>query len=329
MNRVTHWPMSPLLCHRSLLRPNQVASKQRLEIPQGVQWLRRQQLEVFPKYFFRMLSVITFIIQCKQNKDYSLEYYLWFWCFTATATGPLEADRTLLRKSVLQSTFSDGHFIQPDFDISVIRGKLTIIFFFFIICDMHFNLYMYTMCVTQIKQYLKVEQKLRKMQSLTRKTLRWWHSYWPTLQLRWVYWQMTNSQEPKMSQINDVALALFVLRWSTIWGSWEQMQSQGSCKKWRRKRHCGKTFTRRSASTSLSLQRIWSINAWIRRSENHLLVILMKEVKVIQPHLLIKKYYLLPPCQLNFIGNDSFAKAEKTVAKIAKSIVLKPVCPDW
>lgn len=39
------------------------------------------------------------------------------------ATGPQEAETTLLRKSILQSTFSDGHFIQPDFDISVIRDK--------------------------------------------------------------------------------------------------------------------------------------------------------------------------------------------------------------
>lgn len=31
---------------------------------------------------------------------------------------------SLLRKSVLQSTFTDGHCFRPDFDISVIKGKL-------------------------------------------------------------------------------------------------------------------------------------------------------------------------------------------------------------
>lgn len=49
--------------------------------------------------------------------------------FISTATGLQEAETTLLRKSILQSTFSDGHFIQPDFDISVIRGKLMTILF--------------------------------------------------------------------------------------------------------------------------------------------------------------------------------------------------------
>lgn len=34
-----------------------------------------------------------------------------------------ETDTLLLGKSVLQSTFSDGHCFRPDFDISVIKGK--------------------------------------------------------------------------------------------------------------------------------------------------------------------------------------------------------------
>lgn len=39
-----------------------------------------------------------------------------------------ETEPSLLGKSVLQSTFSDGHCFRPDFDISVIKGKLKITF---------------------------------------------------------------------------------------------------------------------------------------------------------------------------------------------------------
>lgn len=36
-----------------------------------------------------------------------------------------ESEPSLLGKSILQSTFSDGHCFLPDFDISVIKGKVT------------------------------------------------------------------------------------------------------------------------------------------------------------------------------------------------------------
>lgn len=41
-----------------------------------------------------------------------------------TAMMSRETEPSLLGESVLQSTFSDGHCFRPDFDISVIEGKL-------------------------------------------------------------------------------------------------------------------------------------------------------------------------------------------------------------
>ncbi|XP_029002345.1 HAUS augmin-like complex subunit 8 [Betta splendens] len=44
----------------------------------------------------------------------------------ALATSSRETDQSVLRKSMLQSTFSDGHCFRPDFDISVIKDKTII-----------------------------------------------------------------------------------------------------------------------------------------------------------------------------------------------------------
>lgn len=41
-----------------------------------------------------------------------------------TARMSSDTEPSLLGRSILQSTFSDGHFHRPDFDISVIKGKL-------------------------------------------------------------------------------------------------------------------------------------------------------------------------------------------------------------
>lgn len=40
-----------------------------------------------------------------------------------TARMSSDTEPSLLGRSILQSTFSDGHFHRPDFDISVIKGK--------------------------------------------------------------------------------------------------------------------------------------------------------------------------------------------------------------
>lgn len=94
----------------------------------------------FPKYYIDgdsnwlllilenwMMLLRQLLISIVQYCQYTVQLITWM-ChchvFFLIATVPQESETLLLGKSVLQSTFSDGHCFRPDFDISVIKGTL-------------------------------------------------------------------------------------------------------------------------------------------------------------------------------------------------------------
>lgn len=55
-------------------------------------------------------------------------------------------DPSVLGRSVLQSTFSDGHCFRPDFDISVIKGKRSKTHKIMLFCNCFFVLTCFNLC---------------------------------------------------------------------------------------------------------------------------------------------------------------------------------------
>lgn len=74
-------------------------------------------------------------------------------CFFIAAV-PHETELSMIGKSVLQSTFSDGHYFGPDFDISAIKGKFHIKPVKSL--KLQFDLWTFLICVSKIKQFMNM-----------------------------------------------------------------------------------------------------------------------------------------------------------------------------
>lgn len=84
----------------------------------------------------------------------------------------------MIGKSVLQSTFSDGHCFGPDFDISVIKGKFHHKPFKSL--KLQFALWTFLICVSKTKQIMIMQLNLKEIQRMIRSLLRCKHFYWHT-----------------------------------------------------------------------------------------------------------------------------------------------------